>query len=127
MRSRDDLNQGARLERSYTLQMTQVLTKEEVERRIFDALAPLVGADVVPGSIGRDKPPAPDIELCQAAFAPRPRCHEARERGGKVRFFIVQFTAGIVSSQGKSRRAVCLDRLLEAPALAPIRGAQCAP
>jgi hypothetical protein len=50
--------------------MTQVLTKEEVERRIFEALAPLVGADVVPGSIRRDKPPAPDIECQTKADGP---------------------------------------------------------
>ena len=45
--------------------MTEELTKEQVERRIFEALAPLVGMEVVPGSIRQNQPPAPDIE-CEA-------------------------------------------------------------
>lgn len=40
------------------------LTKAESERRVFEALAPLAGISVVPGSIRQDPPPAPDIE-CQ--------------------------------------------------------------
>lgn len=45
--------------------MTEDLTKEQAERRIFEALAPLVGMEVVPGSIRQKRPPAPDIE-CEA-------------------------------------------------------------
>lgn len=44
--------------------MTEDLTKEQVERRIFEALAPLAGVQVV-GSIRQRPPPAPDIE-CEA-------------------------------------------------------------
>ena len=39
-------------------------TKEAIERRVFEALAPLVGWDVVSGSIVQPVPPQPDI-LCQ--------------------------------------------------------------
>jgi len=45
--------------------MRQKLSKEEKERRIFEALAPLALIDVVPGSIRQEIPPAPDI-LCEA-------------------------------------------------------------
>jgi hypothetical protein len=41
--------------------MIEDLTKEQVERRIFEALTPLVGMEVVPGSIRQKPPPAPDI------------------------------------------------------------------
>jgi len=44
------------------------LTKQQLERRIFQALAPLVGAEVVEGSIRQYLPPAPDIE-CQTIGA----------------------------------------------------------
>lgn len=44
------------------------MTKEQAERRIFEALAPLVGVEVVPGSIRQKRPPAPDIE-CDAIEA----------------------------------------------------------
>jgi hypothetical protein len=50
--------------------MTQALTKQQLERRIFEALAPLVGADVVPGSIRQLDPPAPDIECETKASGP---------------------------------------------------------
>jgi hypothetical protein len=42
--------------------MASNLTKEERELRTFEALAPLVGINVVPGSIIQDPPPAPDIQ-----------------------------------------------------------------
>jgi len=44
--------------------MSPRLTKAECERRLFEALPPLAGIPVVPGSIRQDPPPAPDIE-CQ--------------------------------------------------------------
>jgi hypothetical protein len=44
--------------------MAQKLTKLQVERRVFEFLAPLVGFDVVAGSIQQGNPPLPDIE-CQ--------------------------------------------------------------
>jgi hypothetical protein len=39
-------------------------TKQAIERRAFEALAPLIGWDVVPGSIQQPDPPQPDI-LCE--------------------------------------------------------------
>jgi hypothetical protein len=45
--------------------MSAKLTKEEAERRIFEALAPLVGLEIVLGSTRQRPPPAPDIE-CDA-------------------------------------------------------------
>jgi hypothetical protein len=44
------------------------LTKEEIEFRVFEALAPLAGLNVVPGSILQPPPPAPDI-YCEIAGA----------------------------------------------------------
>ena len=41
-------------------------TKEAIERRVFDSLAPLVRWDVVPGSQQQPKPPRPDM-LCEIA------------------------------------------------------------
>jgi hypothetical protein len=38
-----------------------ILTKEERELRAFTVLAPLVGIEVVGGSILQARPPAPDI------------------------------------------------------------------
>ena len=43
--------------------MPKKLTKEQIERRVFEVLAPLAGIDVLPGSIRQLPPPAPDI-LC---------------------------------------------------------------
>jgi hypothetical protein len=40
------------------------LSKQAVERRTFEALAPLIGWDVVPGSLRQPDPPQPDI-LCE--------------------------------------------------------------
>lgn len=40
------------------------LSKEEIERRIFEALAPLIGWEIVPDSIQQPAPPQPDI-LCE--------------------------------------------------------------
>jgi hypothetical protein len=51
--------------------MTEDLTKEQVERRIFEALAPLVGLSVVPGSIRQLRPPAPDIECEVIGVGPK--------------------------------------------------------
>ena len=51
--------------------MTEELTKEQIERRIFEALAPLVGMDVVPGSIRQLTPPAPDIECETRGSGPK--------------------------------------------------------
>ena len=51
--------------------MTEELTKEQVERRIFEALAPLVGMDVVPESIRQLTPPAPDIECETRGSGPK--------------------------------------------------------
>jgi len=45
--------------------MNEVLSKEQIERRIFEALAPLVGVEVELESIRQEPPPAPDIE-CRA-------------------------------------------------------------
>jgi hypothetical protein len=42
------------------------LTKEAIERRVFEALAPLIGWELVPGSIHQPHPPQPDI-LCQVS------------------------------------------------------------
>jgi hypothetical protein len=42
--------------------MSPTLSKEEAERRIFEALAPLVGLEIVPDSLCQRLPPAPDIE-----------------------------------------------------------------
>jgi hypothetical protein len=39
------------------------LTKQEIERRVFGALAPVIGWDITPGSIQQPPPPQPDI-LC---------------------------------------------------------------
>jgi hypothetical protein len=50
--------------------MTEALSKEEIERRIFEALAPLVGAEIVPESIRQAPPPAPDIECEAKDFGP---------------------------------------------------------
>jgi len=41
--------------------MAAELSKAQVERRVFEKLAPLAGYQVVPGSIRQDPPPAPDI------------------------------------------------------------------
>src|ERR1700730_11724015 len=51
--------------------MTEDLTKEQVERRIFEALAPLVGMEVVSGSIRQKRPPAPDIECEAKSIGPK--------------------------------------------------------
>jgi hypothetical protein len=42
--------------------------KEAIERRIFDALVPLLGWAVVPGSVEQSRPPRPDI-LCEVSGA----------------------------------------------------------
>jgi hypothetical protein len=41
-----------------------MLTKVERELRIFEALAPMIGYEVVPGSIQQPDPPQPDV-LCE--------------------------------------------------------------
>jgi hypothetical protein len=42
--------------------MATKLTKSELERRIFEALLPLTGMVLVPGTLKQKNPPAPDIE-----------------------------------------------------------------
>ncbi len=42
--------------------MAGALSKAQVERRVFERLAPLAGYRVAPDSIRQDPPPAPDIE-----------------------------------------------------------------
>ena len=42
--------------------MAGALSKAQVERRVFERLAPLAGYQVAPDSIRQDPPPAPDIE-----------------------------------------------------------------
>jgi hypothetical protein len=40
------------------------LSKQAIERRTFEALAPLIGWEIVPGSVQQPAPPQPDI-LCE--------------------------------------------------------------
>ncbi|HEX3949489.1 MAG TPA: hypothetical protein VHW95_06535 [Steroidobacteraceae bacterium] len=42
--------------------MTMFFNKEQSERRAFEALAPLIGLAVIPGTIQQLRPPAPDIQ-----------------------------------------------------------------